>query len=226
MVDNTILNPNMLDTRYNLLMIGYPSTTTNQTLRHGIYTWGSIELIYPNSFGFSYQLANGLIYNNGTNQLKIGMIRNFVDTMYMSWSYFNGTTTVYGLDITNSSSKPSRIFSWDSLIWDGGSRWKAKRALRAKITFLPLPTGTTITARYSLDRKAFINGDPSNTSVLYTANAGDTEIVIELNNARFHEFQFGLDGTSDNTNMSPPTVTNCVFEVDPLSSEVDLMKDG
>jgi hypothetical protein len=91
-----------------------------------------------------------------------------------------------------------------------------------KITFLPLPTGTTLTARYALDRGSWITSD----AAPFTAIAGQTEIVVEINNARFHEFQFGLDGTSDNTNMVPPTITSCVFEVDPLGSEVDLMKDG
>ena len=220
--DVTTLNPNMMDTRYNMMVFGFPSTTTNQTIRYGIYSWGSVEMIYPNSFGYSYQMANGNVLNTGNTALKIGMIRNFVDTMYMSWSYYNGTSTVYGLDMTNSSSKPARNFSWQSLIWDGGSRWKAKQALRLKITFLPLPAGTTLTAKYSLDRGSWITSD----AAPFTAATGDTQIVVELNNARFHEFQFGFDGTSDNTNTTPPTITDCVFEVDPLSSEVDLMGDG
>ena len=230
-VDVTYTNPNMLDSRYNLLMIGFPSSTTNTTIRSGIYTWGSVELIYPNSFGYSYQLANGQVLNTGSNNLRLGMVRNFVDTLYMSWSYFNGTSTVYGLDMTNSISKPARKFSWDSLIWDGGSRWKAKQALRLKITFLPLPTGTTITARYSLDRGSWISADAAPfkaTGGVATPDGASTptEIVVEINNARFHEFQFGLDGTCDDTNLLPPIITDCVFEVDPLSSEVDLTKDG
>ena len=87
MADSTIVNPNMMDLRYNILLIGYPSSTTNVNLKYGLYSWGNVELAYPNSFGYQYALSNGLYTTTqgGISGLQIGMIKNFVDTLYVSW---------------------------------------------------------------------------------------------------------------------------------------------
>jgi hypothetical protein len=220
MADNTVVNPNMMDSRYNLLMIGYPSATTNTQTRYGIYTWGSVELIYPNSFGLSYLLSNGQLNASSTNNLHIGMVKNFVDTMYTSWKYTDtGGTTHYGLDITNNFSQPAPNFSWQSLIWDGGARYKLKQALRLKINFLPLPTGSTITAKVSADRQNWT------TYSNFTANAGATELVIDLSDTHFHELQWGFDGTCSGATTTPPTITGIVMEIDALGDEVDITGD-
>ena len=226
--DSTIVNPNMMDTRYNLLMLGYPSTSTNTNLTYGIYSWGSVELTYPNSFGFSYDTSllssQGINSYTTANNLQIGMIRNFVDTMYMSWSYKDADSVTHnGIDILDNTSTPATNFSWQSLIWDGGVRYKTKKALKIKVNFLPLPANTTLNLNYTFDRGTLISADPTG-GAAYTASTGDTAIVIELNNARFHEFQWGFTGTCNNP-ASAPTITGVTMEVDPLSDERAIRQD-
>src|ERR1019366_347577 len=50
-VDNTFVYPNMTTSRYNLLCVGYPSITANPNTNFGVWTWGTVELTYPNSYG-------------------------------------------------------------------------------------------------------------------------------------------------------------------------------
>ena len=227
--DNTIVNPNMLDVRYNLLMIGYPSVTTNPTINFGIYSWGAVELTYPNSFGYSYapSIASTVGQNFSTsNNMQLGMIKNFVDTMYMSWQYTDaGAVVHYGIDILDNTSTPAANFSWQSLIWDGGVRYKKKKALRYRINFLPLPAGTMITANYTIDRGTTISADPA-TGVLYQANPGDTAITVEINNGRCKELQWGLTGVCASTATTAPTITGITMEVDPLEDEVGIRQDN
>lgn len=224
--DTTIVNPNMMDSRYNLLMLGYPSSTTNANITYGIWSWGSVELTYPNSFCLSYLLSNGQTSNNGTNLLKIGMVKNFVDTMYTSWQYVDGGgATRYGLDILDNFSTPAPYFEWNSLIYDGQARYKMKKALRYKVSLLPLPANTTLTLRYSIDRGQWISADPV-TGAAFSAKTGDTNVVVEINNARFHELQWGFTGTCTSSATSPPTITAVTMEIDPLADEVDIRKDG
>lgn len=221
-VDSTIINPNMMDVRYNLLMLGYPSSTTNPNINYGVYSWGAVELTFPNSFGYSYSLSTGLLNNTGSTNLQIGMIKNFVDSLYTSWQYTDSNSvTHYGLDVVNNFSEPAPTFSWTSLIWDGGVRYKTKRALRYKINFLPLPTGTTLTAQYSVDRGTWVTADPVS-GASYTAPVGATGLVIELNNMRFHELQWGFFGTSSGVDTTPVTITGITMELDPLTDEVDI----
>lgn len=215
-VDNTIINPNMLTSRYNLLMIGYPSQTTNVNLNYGVWSWGSVELTFPNSYALSYILSNGLLNYSASNNLKIGCVQNFVDAMYTSWQYTSGGVTYYGLDVLDNFSTPSANFNWLSLIYDGGVVYKPKNGLRLKITFLSMPSGYTLQAKYSLNRGAF--------QLSPTAVTGDTQLIFEVNNARFHELQWGFEGTSSGATL-PLVITGITMEIDPLADEVAVRKD-
>lgn len=226
--DNTIINPNMMDVRYNLLMIGYPSITTNPTINYGIYSWGAVELTYPNSFGYSYasSIAPTIGQNfSNSNQMQFGMVKNFVDTMYLSWQYTDGAGTHYGLDILDNTATPAPNFSWQSLIWDGGVRYKKKKAMRYRVNFLPLPSGCTLTVNYTLDRGTSISADPV-TGVAYSPNVGDTAITVEINNGRCKELQWGFSGTCSPTATSPPTITGITMEVDTLEDEIGIRQDN
>jgi hypothetical protein len=220
--DNTIVNPNMMTPRFNQLMMGYPSVTTNTGLKYGIYSWGAVELIYPNSFGYSYALSNATYNYSAANNLQIGMIKNFVDTMYVSSRKTVGGVTTYTLDRVNNSSQPAGVFSWDSLIWDGGVRYKQKEMMRIKVSFLPWPANATMNVYYALERGSQVSADPIS-AAQYRPATGDTSIIIDINK-RFYEGQWGVFGTCSNP-ATPPTITGITMEVDPLQSESDLRVD-
>lgn len=219
--DTTIVNPNMFTSRYNLLLLGYPSTTTNPKLTYGVWSWGTVELTFPNSLCLSYTLANGQTnyVASPNNNLTIGCCVNYVDTLYMSWSYTDSAgLTHYGLDIVDNSSTPATQWDFQSLIYDGGVVYKTKNAHRYKLKFLPLPGGTTLQAKYSIDRGSYVLSP--------TASTGDTDIVMEIDSGRFHELQWGFQGTATSAATSPPTITGVTMELDPLVQEVDVRRDG
>lgn len=219
-VDNTVVNPNMMAPRFNMLMMGYPSSTTNPSIKYGIYSWGSVELIYPNSFGYSHALSNQTYNYSASNNLQIGMVKNFVDTMYVSNRKTVGGVTTYYLDRVNNSSNAAAVFSWDSLIYDGGVRYKQKEASRLKVSFLPWPAGATLTIYYALERGTPVTADGANS---FSPNTGDTSIIIDINK-RFYEAQWGFSGTCSGP-ASIPTITGITMEIDPLQSEADLRTD-
>lgn len=217
--DHTLVNPNMFTSRYNLLMMGYPSSTTNSNIEYGNWSWGAVELTFPNAYGFSYQLSNGRLNNNtdGVTNLQIGCNVNFVDSLYTSWSYTKDGATHYGLDIIDNFSSAAQSGMWMSLIFDGGARYQYKNANRVKVSFEPLPTGCTVTPFYILDRGTKIT-DAS-------AATGDTDALIEINK-RCHEIQYGFDFTCPKGLMTPPVFTGVTLEIDPLGSEIDVTSDS
>jgi len=216
-VDSTITNPNMMAMRYNVLMIGYPSSTTNINLNYGVYSWGTVELTFPNSLALSYLLANQYMNNTGSiSNLQIGCVYNFVDAMYISWSYTDASSvTHYGMDRLNNSSPSAPAFSFTSLIYDGGSVYKIKEGLRVKLTTLALPAGYTINMWYSLDRgtKVFPTGA--------TLGTGSTGATLDINQ-RYHEVQYGFTGTSTGVN-SPAVVLGITHQLDTLPREQNLI---
>lgn len=221
--DTTIVNPNMMAPRNNLLMIGYPSKTTNVNVKYGVYSWGAVELIYPNSFGYSYALSNSTYNYSVANNLQIGMIKNFVDTMYIANRKTVSGTITYYLDRVNNSSTAASTFSWSALIYDGGVRYKQKSTGRYKVNFLPWPSGATLTVWYAYERGTQISADPA-TGAAYSPATGDTSIVIDVDPGRFYEAQWGFYGTNSSP-TSTPTITGIVMEIDPLQAEEDTRVD-
>lgn len=207
--DITHAYPNMMTIRRGILLMGYPGTTTNQTLEHGVYSMGAITRQYPESFGFSYTTSNGNVLNNGTNNLKIGMVKSYGDTMYVSWRDDSANPQKYSVDIVNNSSVPADTASFETLEFNNEQPSKYKRAGYIIITFAPLLAGTTITPKYKFEGAAsWTSGDPAGT--------GDTYIIMPIDQ-RFFTAQFGFDVTC--TSATSPEITSAYMWVDPLKQE-------
>jgi hypothetical protein len=197
--------------------MGYPSTTSNINTSFGVWTWGTVELTYPNSYGLSYELANGLQKYTPANNLQMGCVYNFVDTMYMSWAYTDANGVPhYGVDRVNNFSTPALKWGYRSLIWDGGITYKQKRGARMKIKFAPLPAGCTLQAFYSADRGPDV--------ISPSAVQGDRALVFEAT-VRAEELQWGYIGTCSTSTTVAPVIYDCSFQLDPLEGEEDMRKD-
>jgi hypothetical protein len=218
-IDSTIVNPNMFTSRYNILMMSYPSSTTNPNITMGTWSWGSVELTFPNSYGFSYAMSHGYTSSAAPSaNLKMGASYNFVDSMYTSWQYTDNSSVVhYGLDLLDNFSSAARFASWTSLIFDGGARYKQKYANRIKVSSMPLPAGSTVKPFYILERGNKVYAPT-------TAGTGDSDALLEIN-TRFHEIQYGFEITNPANLMTPPIITGVTMEIDPDQAEVDVNPD-
>lgn len=147
----THVNPHMMTVRNGVLLMGYPSLTTNQSLEHAMYEYGSISSQYPVSWTTSYTMSTGSILNNGTNNLHIGFIANFGDTLYMSWRDDSQGPNTYGVDMINSSSPPASDFQIQLLYFDDGTPYKEKLAKKALSIWNSLPVGVSIDMKYMLN---------------------------------------------------------------------------
>lgn len=220
--DTTLVNPNMFTSRYGILLLGYPSSTTNPNITYGNWSWGTVELTFPNSYVFSYALSNGYTTNSSPiSNLQIGCNVNYVDTLYTSWSYTDANSvTHYGIDRLNNSSSAATSGTWMSLMFDGGSRFKYKQAERVKVSFTSLPSGCTVTPFYILDRGAKVSGVPT----VGDGTAFNTDALVEIN-TRCHEIQFGFDFTCPTGLMTPPIFTGITLEIDGNEVEIELAPD-
>jgi hypothetical protein len=216
-LDQTMCYPNMMTSRYGVLMMGYPSVTNLTNINFGVWSWGTVELTYPNSYCLSYKLDNGLENFSTQNQLQMGCVYNYVDTMYMSWSYIDANSVQhYGMDRLNNYSPPANNFTLRSLIWDGGVTYKQKRGARVKIRMLPLPSGYTINSFYNVDRGVDIIGS-------YTPAVGDRFILQEATK-RGDEFQWGFSGTTSGATL-PAVFLDSSMMIDPQEEEEDMRAD-
>ena len=203
-VDQTIVYPYMSTVRRGIHLFGFPSDTTNQGAKHGVYSYGAIDKNFSKSFGYSYSISTGTQYNDGANNLKIGMVKNFGDKLFISWQ--DGASN--GLDVVDNSSDPAATGTWESLFFDDELPIKQKSALYMEITFEDLPAGTTITPKYRLGRaEAWAEG---------TAVSSGKSVRFDINK-RFHEIQLGLDLTAT---TETPVVTAVALVYDDNRKEM------
>ncbi len=203
-IDNTRTYPNMMTVRDNLLHMGFPSTTTNVSIEHGVYTLGALHKDFPSAFGYGYVISTQT-NKNTAGTLKLGCVRNFGDEMYIGWK--DGAS--YGIDIVDSICDPAPVFKFRSRVFDAGVTRKSKQALRMAIDTAAIPANVTITPVHKIDDAA----DTTHTAMAQ----GDTEIISTIQTGRFKQITFGFDGTCSGT--TSPTIYADTLEWNSLSDQ-------
>lgn len=181
--DTTHVYPNTMAVRRGILLTAYPSTSTNQSLEHRIYSFGAISREYPESFGASYTISTGTYLNNGTNNLTISLVKNYGDTLFVGW----GDAGVYGLDIINNSSAPATSFKLESIYYDNNMPHRQKYCPLVMATMTALPSGTSVRLKYRLNGEAsWTYGDYVTTGATYA------KVPVEK---PYIGLEFGIEGT-------------------------------
>lgn len=205
--DTTHVYPNMMTVRRGILLVGYPSTTTNLNLEHGVYSRGSITNEYPTSFGFSYTTSNGNILNDGSNNLKIGMVKSYGDTLYISWRDDSAAPQRYSVDIVNNSSTPAATATIELLEFDDKRPAFYKKADAMVVTFDELPDDVTVRAKYKIDNGSWEQSE---------AVSSGSYLVFPIDR-RFFSLQIGCDVTCEGG--TSPVITGIFAFVDLLKKE-------
>lgn len=200
-----IVNPNMQSVRRGVLIAGFPTQTTDTDIEHGIYSYGSLDSNYPETFNYDQVISTGTRLYDGATALRIGMVKTFGDKTFVSWR--DGST--YGVDIIDNDSDPLSAGSFETLIEDFGTPWKTKEAFTLKVNTKTLPSGATITPKYKLDRGSWTTGT--------AATAGATEAKLNFPaTRRFKEIQVGFDYTCTTTE---PKIISVALQWDDLRGE-------
>lgn len=201
--------PNMMTVHKGILHFGYPSNTTNQSLKFGVYSMGTISREYPISFGYGYTPSPGHKYYDGSHALEMGLVRSYGDKLYMSW-HDAQSTPAYGMDVVDNLSSPASTFSMQPLIFDDARPYAYKNAGYIIATFDPWPAGATLTVKYKFDDDAAFTYDTQTPAV------GDQYLVVPIDR-RFLVATFGLDGTISGS--TSPNISSFFMWVDPLAEE-------
>jgi hypothetical protein len=185
-----------------LLHIGVGANSNSSTLMKSVYSWGTINPLYPESLSNDYPISTG---NNGST-VKIGLVYAAGQDLLIGWQDGSG----FGCDKVNMSNPPARYGFVQGLLQDQGALWNNKEPLKLQAQILPLATGESVGTRYSVDRGSWQVGTPDST-------LGDTEVNQEIQNGRGREYQLGIDLYS--TGSTSPTVIGTAALVNDLGEE-------
>lgn len=220
--------------RYGIHLLGWPSTTTNTDIPYGIYSWGRVDANQPLSFGYSYILSTGTQNVTGSNNLTIGMVRNFGNILHMAWRDDSSGTATFGVDVVDATSTPAPFAKFESLIEDSNIVTKQKLASYVEAKWLTIQDGVSIVLKYSIDRGPWIysSGTTSNaTGGFSNVNPWSVDDDATENYARFdigdsdteerhYEVQYGIDVYCDATVTTAPVVVGVSLPFDDLGNEL------
>lgn len=203
--DQTELYPAMMTVRRNILLVGYPSYTTNTSLEYGVRSWGQREKNFPMSLGLNYSISSQTRFNTGGN-LYMGGLWSFGDTLYLSAR--DGSD--YLLDVINNSSDPAPTASWESMEFDAGDGTHEKQAISLSVEpGASVPSGYTITPKFRINwSTSWTYGDPLTSDNDYTMDLDD----------RFKMIEYGVDITQTGA-TTPLEITAIKLAYDDLSTE-------
>lgn len=217
--NQTTVNPNVATVRQGVLLTGFPTSTAIGSIEHGVYSLGSLDRTYDTSFGLDLTISTGARFNNGTNNMRIGCVKNFGDLLFVSWRDDDHTPS-YGVDRISPLSTAATSARLEALWFDSGAADKDLVALGMKIVFKALPAGCTVTPIWRTARE----GAWHNEVGTIKATAGDKSVILAINSEngddpRCNEIQLGAIITSTGGNVKLRTIA---FQFDDLTSEQDL----
>lgn len=203
-----VVYPYTSTVRRGIHLMGFPSTTTNTSINYGVYSWGSVDKNYPESFGYSYLLGTGSTNYSVSNNLTIGMVKNFGDTLHISWRD-SSASGGYGVDVINNASVPAVNSSYNSLIFDNGFTSKRKKALYLLASFASLPSDASFVLKYKIDRASTWTYSTPFTAanLLLTTNYGKDYARWDIGGDYFYELQIGMDITSGTVTPAGTSIT-------------------
>lgn len=212
-----VVYPYASTTRRNIQLLAYPCQTTNTGVQFGIYSYGSLYGIAPNSFGHNYTISTGSTNYSNSNNLRIGMIKNFGDILHVSWQ--DSQNGNYGVDSITNASPPAPTATWQTLIVDMGYPSKLKEGIFVEAYF-SLPAGATIQLGYSINRGIFVpDTNLYSTTTKWQGRTGYARFNISSSNSGvFHELQ-GQAIVTTNGATTPGYVYNVGVVIDDKREE-------
>ena len=188
-----------------LLHIGVAGNSNSTTLHKGVYSWGTLNPLYPETLSYDYPIST----DNQGSTVRIGCVYPSGQTLLIAWK----DGAAYGVDQVNFLNNPPASYgTLEGLVQDLGSLWDFQAPLKAEATFLPLRTGESVNVKYQIDRQGWnlVNASPDVT-------VGSMNTEGDIPNGRGREFQLGL--TIYQTGGTSPTILSLDGLINNLNSE-------
>lgn len=197
--DNYIeIAPGAMGMWQTLLLVGSNLLTDSTTVHQGVYTYGTLNKDYPDSFGFDYPLSVG---DQTSTQTKIGMVKSLGQDLYIGWQ--NGTA--YGIDKVSISGDPYPTGTIEFLISDLAGISTESLPVTLRADFEPLNDGESVEIKYKADRE-------SSWKTIDTQSDENDMVARATISRRMKEMQFAVDLAT--TTTTSPTLLGVTVEVE------------
>lgn len=195
--------PGAMNMWRSMINIGVAANSNSTTISKGVYSWGTLNKLYPDTLSLDYIPSTG---STGST-VKIGLVYPVGQTLLVGWQ--DGAS--YGCDQVNFNNVPARHGTIQTLLQDEGTIWHQSDIMKVRADYQPLRSGESINLNYSLNRGAEVPMPISDSTV------GQTESMLQVSNGRHQEYQIGIDMYASGS--TSPTLLGLSALLDNLTEE-------
>jgi hypothetical protein len=196
--------PGAMNMWRSMLHFGVAGSSNSTTIARGVYSWGTINVLYPDSLSLDYPISTG----NIGNTVSVGLVYPIGKTLLVGWQ----DGIAYGCDQVNFSNAPASYGTIQNLLLDFGSVWKQQEPLKIRADYKSLATGESVNIKYKVNREANWHSMTSADSTI-----GSDHSTLETPGARGKEFQMAVDMYS--LGATSPTLLSTAILYNDLSEE-------
>ncbi|MAH46495.1 hypothetical protein CMI37_11725 [Candidatus Pacearchaeota archaeon] len=205
------VNPGGVTIEDNLALFGVYGGTNP-----GIWSYGRSKKNRPFALNYDYRLAQDV---SGSTISTVGAIANISGVLLASWGTTDGSTSDYGVDQVNTTTKANAIY--EGLEFDDGGPFLKKMFDTVKLTMTALATGTSISVRFKPDKATTGGASSAGAGWRYAVTGGNettfsetdaTEAIFMIGDvAKVYEVAVDLNASS-NTSPEILSVTTYVSD--------------
>lgn len=191
----------------NLLHLGFPMLTVNDSIRPGMYSFGTKNVQYPESFGHTAAPSHGddsPEYDTGdtpdTPLSGVTFVGRFGANLFMAWTHGASDVQTFGVDVIRENHDPFTTGYVELFEFDDGLPHKEKQASEIHVTYEQLPTDTTIVPSFKVDHEATWQDGVATNSI--THEPQNKRFVLQIDEKQYHTIDIRVDLTG-NANGSP-----------------------
>lgn len=141
----------------------------------GLWQFGRRHKDRVNALNLTYRLTDTV---EGSSVASIGAVTTANGLVFAAWGTNESDSVRYGIDVTSATTLATAVY--EGLEFDGGSPWLDKQFSSVKITFNPLPAGTSFSIKYKRNRQSTWQYAVFGNSSTVFSTAGETETIATL----------------------------------------------
>lgn len=188
-----------------LMRIGVAGGGDSEVVEKGVYTRGSLNELYPESFSYDYPISTG----SRLSTVRVGMVAAVGKKLLIGWE----DGSAHGVDVVDPAGAPYANARIELLIEDQGGVWKEKILSLYRADTLPMETGESISLEYKLDRGEW-------KELTTTEDEDRTVTRANIHDGRHREYQLAID--LNTTVSTAPSLLSLTPEED-LNSEETIL---
>lgn len=186
--------------------IGIAGDSDSTTIERGVYTYGRLNDLYPESLSYDYPISTG----SRLASVDVGMAAVSGNKLLIGWR----DGTAYGVDVVDPAGSSFPTATIEYLIRDEGGVFKEKQLQAIRADYEPLVSGHSFAVKYKINRSSDWSAGRTSS---FSSDTDLTTLRHDVDQGRNKEYQVAVDLAT--TISTSPALLSTAAVVDIMEEE-------